>query len=138
MVWRVFLLAMMALPVAIAVTTSGFLFASCKPLSAVWDPATPNAVCLPRTLMSKGILATAALTVVTDFTLALLPITFIRCIRRSVRERVILALIMGLGLVASIASICKIASVSSKKLTGDPLRDGVDVTFWGIMEVQLG
>ena len=88
--------------------------------------------------MSKGILATAALTVATDFTLALLPITFIYRIRISVRERVILGIIMGLGLVASAASLCKIVTVSSKPLTGDPLRDGVGVTFWGIMEIQLG
>ncbi|KAK3386792.1 hypothetical protein B0H63DRAFT_468395 [Podospora didyma] len=138
MPWRVFLLVMMALPVAIAITTCGFLFASCKPLSAVWNPKTPNSVCLSRSLMSKGILGVAALTVATDFILALLPLTFIKRIRRSVRERIIIAIIMGLGLVASAASICKIASVSSKLLTGDPLRDGVDVTFWGIMEIQLG
>jgi len=129
---------MMVIPVAIAITTSSFLFASCKPLSAVWNPKTPNAVCLPRSLMSKGILGVAALTVATDFVLSLLPMTFIRHIRRSVRERAILVIIMGLGLVASAASICKIVSVSLKRLTGDPLRDGVDVTFWGILEIQLG
>ncbi|KAK4460117.1 hypothetical protein QBC42DRAFT_288825 [Cladorrhinum samala] len=138
MAWRVFLAAMMVLSIAIAITTSGFLFASCKPLAAVWKPKTPSSVCLPRTLMSKGILSTAALTVATDFILALLPITFVRHIRRSARERVIVAIIMGLGLVASSASICKIASVLTKRLTGDPLRDGVDVTIWGITEIQLG
>ncbi|KAK4210209.1 hypothetical protein QBC37DRAFT_270304, partial [Rhypophila decipiens] len=139
-VWRVFLMGMMVLPVAIAVTTSGFLFASCRPLSAMWEEMTPSSQpdCLPRTLMTKGILATATLTVVTDFVLALLPITFINRIKRSVRERAILAVIMGLGIIASAASICKIVSVSSKRLTGDPLRDGVDVTFWGMLEVELG
>ena len=63
--------------------------------------------------MSKGILGVTALTVATDLILALSPLTFIERIHRSVRERVILAIIMRLGLVASAVSICKIASVSS-------------------------
>jgi hypothetical protein len=117
MPWKVFLVAMMLLPVAIAAAASGFLFAACKPLSAMWD-FIPTAVCLPFPLITKWILATAALTIATDLILALLPLTFIIKIRRTVGERMLLSFLMGLGLVASAASICKMISVSNSELTG--------------------
>jgi len=115
--WRLFLLAMMFLPIAIAATTSGVLFSACKPLSAMWE-FDPTAVCLPLGLISQSILATAAVTIVTDFVLSLLPLTFIVRIQRATREKVLLSFLMGLGLVASAASVCKIVSVTSRSLTG--------------------
>ncbi|KAK4442604.1 hypothetical protein QBC34DRAFT_338370, partial [Podospora aff. communis PSN243] len=136
-IWRVFLLGMMLLPVAIAVATSAVLFSACKPLSAMWD-FIPTAECLPFPVINQSILATAVATIVTDFILALLPLTFIVRIRITLSEKMLLFLLMGLGLVASAASICKIVSVTGSKMTGDTLRDSVDVTFWGMLEIQLG
>ncbi|KAK5652035.1 hypothetical protein OQA88_10938 [Cercophora sp. LCS_1] len=136
--WKTFLTCMMVVSVGIAATTSGFLFAACKPLRAMWDYTTPDPVCVDPNFMSEGIVSTSGLTIATDFVLALLPLTFITRIRRSAREKVLLVAIMGLGLVASAASVCKIVDVTNKKLTGDTLLDGVNVTFWGILEIQLG
>ena len=45
------------------------------------------------------------MTIATDFVLALLPMTFIRRIRRPVRDKVILMIVIGLGLVASVATV---------------------------------
>ncbi|KAK1752881.1 hypothetical protein QBC47DRAFT_281985, partial [Echria macrotheca] len=136
--WRIFLLAMMILPLGIAAVTSGGLFSACRPLQAMWDYTTPNPVCLPETTISKLILTTALITVATDLILALLPLTFIVHMNKTLREKILLISLMGLGLIASAASICKIVNVTSKSLTGDALQDGVDVTFWGLLEIQLG
>ncbi|KAK5651117.1 hypothetical protein OQA88_13256 [Cercophora sp. LCS_1] len=135
--WRVFLRFMMGALVIIALAASAILFAAARPLAAMWDFRIPNPKYLPMDVINQGILSTAIMAVITDFILALLPLGFVLRLRRSLRERLVVALVMSLGLVASAASICKIASVTSTKLTGDPLVGGVDVTFWGMLETQL-
>ncbi|KAK3368259.1 hypothetical protein B0H63DRAFT_534402 [Podospora didyma] len=117
--WRIFLSGMMLWAMVSGITASALLFSTCKPLRAMWDFTTPNFECLPIPVITQGILATAVMAV------------------RTLRERMVVALVMGLGLVASAASICKIVNVTSKNLSGDALVDGVDVTFWGMLETQL-
>jgi len=105
--WRVFLAGMMFLPIAMAIVTSAVLFSACRPLSAMWD-LVPGAVCLSREAVSRSVLATAVMAIVTDVVLSLLPLTFIVRIQRPVGEKWLLFCLMGLGLVASAASVCKI------------------------------
>ncbi|KAK4210901.1 hypothetical protein QBC37DRAFT_23341 [Rhypophila decipiens] len=140
--WRIFLWGMMIWAMVISITVSGTLFAVCKPVRAMWDftlfAASPPPVCQDFDHINRGILACAAMTVITDFILSLLPLSFILQLQRSLRERIIVSIVMGLGLIASAASLCKIVAVTTDKLTGDGLVDGVNVTFWGILEIQLG
>ncbi|KAK1829563.1 hypothetical protein QBC39DRAFT_413250 [Podospora conica] len=138
--WRYFLWGMMGLAIVIAVTCSATLFAVCKPVRAMWDFSLfpDRAKCQAFADINTGILAVAGMTVGTDFILALLPMGFIFQLQRSMRERVTVAFVMALGIVASVASVCKIVSVLTDELTGDGLVDGVTVTFWGILEIQLG
>ena len=116
--WRVFLYLMMLVSLVIAVTTSAVLFSACRPVSAMWGHSIPHAVCLPMDVVSIGILLTAAITILTDIVLSLLPLTFIIKIRRSLRERILIVCLMGLGLIAASASVCKIVLVSKTNLTG--------------------
>ena len=136
--WRTFLLVMMLFPVAMAVTTTATLFSACTPVSAMWDFDIKNFECKSPKKIGEAILATSIITVVTDFVLALLPVTFIVRFKRSVREKVLLAVVMGLGLVASTASLLKIHSVLSKELTGKffiPL--GVSLGWVDIFDVDM-
>lgn len=138
--WRYFLWGMMAWSVVIAVTCTATLLVVCRPVRAMWDFSLfpDRATCQAFSDVSRGILAVAAMTVATDFILALLPMGFVFQLQRSLRERVTVALVMALGIVASVASVCKIVAVTTDTLTGDGLVDGVNVTFWGILEIQLG
>ncbi|KAM7186205.1 hypothetical protein V8F20_011475 [Naviculisporaceae sp. PSN 640] len=140
--WRIFLCGMMVWAMVISITVSGTLFAVCKPVKAMWDftlfASSHPPECQKFEDINRGILACAAMTVITDFILSLLPLSFIFQLQRSMREKLVVAFVMGLGLFASAASLCKIVAVTTDKLTGDGLVDGVNVTFWGILEIQLG
>jgi hypothetical protein len=48
-----------------------------------------------------------------------------------------LAFVMGLGIVASSASIAKTVVVGSYGKTGDTLMDTVPLTTWSMVEAQL-
>lgn len=65
------------------------------------------------------------------------PMTFILGIFRPLREKIILTVIMGIGLLASAASIAKTFRAKDYGKTGDTLMDSVQLTIWSILESQL-
>ncbi|OCL15018.1 hypothetical protein AOQ84DRAFT_279845 [Glonium stellatum] len=135
--WMIFLYLMMVLQVLTAVTINTFQFSLCDPVAAIWDPSIPGAKCKPPIVGQISIYVTAAVTILTDVIFSLLPLTFIVRIQRAMREKIALSCIMGLGLIASFGSIFKTTLVKHYGVTGDTLRDGVGLSIWSVMEVQL-
>ncbi len=136
--WRWFLYAMIVFQVCIAATINSFQLSLCKPISAIWDPSVPNPVCMPASTAQASIYATSAATILTDFILSSIPLTFIVQLQRPLREKIAIACIMGLGVLGGCASIYKTTLVPGYGITGDTLTDGVDLTIWSILEMQLG
>ncbi len=117
---------------------NSFQLSLCKPLAAVWDPSIPGAVCLPSDVAQTSIYVTAAMTILTDVILSLIPLTFIVQLQRPLREKIAISFIMGLGLIASCASIYKTTLVKNYGVTGDTLVDGTSLTLCSFLEMQLG
>jgi len=136
--WPIFLYGMMVFVVLVAVTMNSFQLSIAKPLAAVWDHSIPDATFMDITVAQTSIYVTAAMTILTDVILSLTPIAFIMNIQRPVREKVALAFVMGLGVIASIASIVKTTLVKNYGITGDDLMDSVGITTWSVLEMQLG
>jgi hypothetical protein len=67
---------------------------------------------------------------VTDVAFALLPLAFIFKLNRPVREKVVLGVLMGLGLIASACSIAKLAVVKLYLNTKDPIWDMSPLAIW--------
>ena len=55
------------------------------------------------------------------------PLTFLGSVRRSVRERLVIALVMGLSVFAATAVVIKLTLVHMYGATGDMLWDSVDL-----------
>jgi len=79
-----------------------------------------------------------AVFIATDILFSLLPITFIRHLRRPLRERVAIALLMALALVASAAGIVKTYLIKDWAHPTDPLYYSADPGLWGFIEMYLG
>lgn len=133
--WPFFLYSLMVVFALIAVTMNAFQFSLCKPLSAVWDPkGSPGAVCMAPNISQTSIYVTAALTIVSDLVLSLMPIAFIVRIQRPLREKIAIGCLMGLGVLASIASITKTTLVKYYGVNGmfiflsSPLLSRPDLT----------
>ena len=135
--WVTFLYIMIVVQVLWAVTANVFQFSLCKPLAAIWDHSIKNPKCIPKE-GQISIYVTAAITILTDVIFSLLPLTFIVRIHRPLREKIALSCVMCLGLLASTASIIKTTRVKDYGVTGDTLVDGVGITLWSILEMQLG
>ncbi|KAH8880573.1 hypothetical protein GQ53DRAFT_669582, partial [Thozetella sp. PMI_491] len=139
--WRWILYAIIVTQVLIGVTINSFQFTLCRPLPAIWDPdvaTAPGTVCAAPEVAQTSIFVTASITIFTDVLLSLIPLTFIVRIQRPLREKIAVGIIMGLGIVASISSIYKTTLAKNYGVTGDTLTDGVALTIWSVLEVQLG
>lgn len=136
--WKIFLYFMIGLQLAIAIGVNCSQFLMCRPLTALWDPATLNVRCWSPPAIEASVYTSAVLGILTDFTFAILPITFIRHLNRRLWERAIICGLMGLGIFASTASIVKTTLIPYYGKTGDNLWDAVDITLWSTLEQQLG
>ncbi|KAK0726104.1 hypothetical protein B0H67DRAFT_599025 [Lasiosphaeris hirsuta] len=136
-IWVTVMAATMVIAAGIGVSANSFQLSLCHPLWAVWDHSNPDAVCMDLHVARTSINVHAGLTITTDVILSLAPITFIVKMKQPLREKFVLAFVMGLGLVASAASITKTFMTKNYGIAGDTLRDSVGITIWSILEMQL-
>ena len=85
------------------------------------------------TIYSNG-----AVAILSDIFLAATPISFLKNVRRSVRERAILIFLMGLGVFAAIATGVKMTLVAPFGNRGDRLWDSIDIVTWSCVEAYMG
>jgi hypothetical protein len=154
-IWRIGLYLLMAFIVAAAGVNVILECIQCKPIRAFWDRATPGAQCWgpekvqvslyiasckPRCHPSSSSAAyrTIAIFLAADVILSLLPLTFIFKLARPLREKIILAGLMGLGLFASGAAVVKILLVKKYVSGPDPLWDMFDLGIWAMVELFAG
>ncbi|KAF2106599.1 hypothetical protein BDV96DRAFT_590879 [Lophiotrema nucula] len=136
--WRIFLYTMMGLLVAALLVQTTFQFTQCRPFSIFWDPRVFRIVkCIPRSVINGNIIAFSGFQIATDLLFSFIPITFIRKLHRPRREKIFLAILMGLGLFASFAAIMRTLQLQTFYTTTDPFRSNVTVVLWAMVEQQF-
>ncbi|KAM7195748.1 hypothetical protein V8F20_007318 [Naviculisporaceae sp. PSN 640] len=136
--WKVPLYFTIIIQIACAVTANIVQLTQCRPLRATWDPTVPGAVCQSPTIAHMAIYITGALAIVSDIFLATAPITFLKNVRRSIRERAILIFLMGLASFTAIATVVKLPMVEPYGKYGDSLSDTIGIMTWSSIEAYMG
>ncbi|KAF4636970.1 hypothetical protein G7Y89_g1117 [Cudoniella acicularis] len=136
--WLMSMWPMILLQLVAAAVCNTAQFLQCVPLQALWDPNTPNVKCWAPSSIDASIYINAGMNISTDIIFSLLPITFIRKLDRPFWEKFVICCLMGLGIMASAASLVKTLKISTYEKSKDPLFDGVDISIWSILEEQLG
>jgi hypothetical protein len=120
----------------------GFIgfFQLCRPLSDWWDITNPTPQCVDARIIRILSLAGSVIGISTDVLLSLSPITFLWTLRRPVRERVLVCLLMGMGLFASVASIVKLCIILqwAPKPGDDIWALSMSITTWTVTELFFG
>ena len=136
--WRVFLWSMIALQGIYFIANTIWLLLECHPISAAWDPLAPPGACVSRARQLIASNTSTGFTIATDVILALSPLAFIVKLHRPLFERFLLGFLMGIGLIASAASIRKYIVA---KAYGDPTADlvaaSLSIVTWGMVEFSL-
>ena len=136
--WAIFLYVVVGVQIATAVFVTIMQSTRCVPIQALWDPTLPQDRCWSQNSFKIGLTIAAVLVIVTDFIFALIPLVFLRNIRRSLRDRLIIGFLMSLGLFASAASIVKAVSVQGFDQSADSSGTGLVIAIWASVESQVG
>ncbi|RYO70744.1 hypothetical protein AA0113_g2973 [Alternaria arborescens] len=136
---RRFLWGMIVLQVTLGVYNTLATLLQCIPVRKAWDLlGTVPGRCWSSKAVRTSSITVSVIHILTDFMLALLPISFLRRIQRPIRERVIVGALMGLGFFAGIASILKIVAAMDFGKTGDQLNESITIGMWSVIEELVG
>ncbi|KAI1848501.1 hypothetical protein JX265_008718 [Neoarthrinium moseri] len=117
-----------------------FILLECRPLEAAWDPmGTPDAQCLGASAIRIASTVGAVISIVTDILLSLAPVSFLWNLNRPLRERVVIGILMGIGLLAAVSSLMKNLVVRDYGKPGiDTWAQSVTICTWVVVECFLG
>ncbi len=135
--WAMFLYFIIGVQIATAVFVTIMQLTRCVPIQATWDVTLPKDHCWSQGALKAGLTVAAVLVIITDFIFALIPLVFLRHVRRSLRDRVIIGFLMSLGLFASAASIVKAVTVQGFNDSADS-GTGLAIALWASIEAQVG
>ncbi|KAJ4337031.1 hypothetical protein N0V95_008447 [Ascochyta clinopodiicola] len=107
----------------------------CAPLSYFWDKS-QKGWCIDVDVIIALTFLYSAVSVICDFTFAILPIFLVWNLNMSVKTRIMLIPILGMACVASVAVLCRMAYVMDFK-NPDFLWATLDIAIWSDVEQGL-
>ncbi|KAF2421128.1 hypothetical protein EJ08DRAFT_520618 [Tothia fuscella] len=110
--------------------------AQCSPVSNFWNP-TPAGHCWKKSELAVSGYVSGGVFIASDIFLSLFPSTFIRQLKRPRRDKIALAVLMGMGLLASAASAMRLTVTTLYMSESDPLYDIIIPGMWGSVEEYL-
>ncbi|KAF1813795.1 hypothetical protein P152DRAFT_292173 [Eremomyces bilateralis CBS 781.70] len=137
--WRVGMGACIVYLIVSAVVTMALQMTECKPMEFYWNK-TIKGTCRSRQDVFNAVLGTSITLLLSDVLFALLPLTFIFSLRRPLRDKLVLAFLMSLGLLCTIAGTRKLIYVKEfQKLNEkDTTWSSVEMRVWAFAESYVG
>lgn len=137
--WKKFLYGIIAVQIVTAIYLTVMHATRCIPLAGLWNPLITEKRCWSDQAFRVSLTITSVIVIVTDVIYALIPLSFLRGMKRPVRDRIVIGVLLSLGLVATAASIAKAVAVQSvgKGSNANPLSQGLAIALWAGVEEQL-
>lgn len=137
--WRVVIHVMILLNILLIILLGIVNLFQCVPYSALWDfkKQIKDKKCWRRELNWAMLYTSAVCNIVTDVVFSLMPLTFLRKIRRPIREKVIVGGLMALGLLASVFALCKTIVNNRLKMSKDKGASLILLGLLSCLEVQV-
>lgn len=109
----------------------------CTPISFFWDKFSQTGWCVNIDVIIALTFLYSVISVICDFTFALLPIFLVWNLNMSSNTKLMLIPILGMACVASVAVLCRMAYVMDFK-NPDFLWATLDIAIWSDVEQGLG
>ena len=136
--WRFFLYSLIGILFSFSIVSIVLDMLHCRPLRAFWDFSLPRTACGDPRDFQNRIFFTIALAMAVDIVCSLLPTVIILRTRFETRDKIILSLLMGLGLLASMANIPKFIAMSQWSSLADVTWASADISMFNLLELCLG
>ncbi|KAL2831599.1 hypothetical protein BJY01DRAFT_260504 [Aspergillus pseudoustus] len=125
------------LSLAVGIVFLFFTIFQCNPVSFYWERLTTQGKCIDIDVLTDIVYFYSAVAAACDLTIGLLPAFLIHRLRASRKTKVGIAVILGIGCVASAAVIVRIPFLSSLK-SPEVLHATSQVAIWSNIEANLG
>ncbi|CAG9999831.1 unnamed protein product [Clonostachys byssicola] len=109
----------------------------CIPVEKQWDYRIADGQCVQPDGIVVVAYVMSAITILTDFFYALIPIPMVRKVKMTIQAKVTVILILGMGIFASVATIFRIRLLPTMANIDDVLYAGTDAMIWTIIEAGL-
>jgi hypothetical protein len=113
----------------------GFAMFPCHPISSFWDRDIKTGKCVDLQAMAYFISASSLLQ---DIILLILPLVFIRNLQMKRHRKIAVGIMFVIGTFGCIATLMRLPSLSTFKISIDPCWDYVAVTVWSQIELGTG
>ncbi|KAJ9307388.1 hypothetical protein DTO217A2_3070 [Paecilomyces variotii] len=130
---RIMLWILISLQVVLNFLAFIILFAQCHPTSRVWDPSVPG-YCVSVNVQPDIGFAQGAINTLSDLVLTVIGMTVVLHLNVRKWTKVVLAVLMGLSLIAMVASIVKTVELKRLESTVDFTYDTVPFVIWYTLE----
>ncbi|KAF7853069.1 hypothetical protein EAF04_010808 [Stromatinia cepivora] len=130
----------MSLFLAYTVSFFAFLLLQCRPISFYWrkfEGAT-DGQCLDRSTIATVAYGHAALSVLTDLTLGIIPAFIVADLQITARTKTAVAMTLALGSIASVCTLTRIVYIKSLMTANDYLYTIANVIILSIVEIAVG
>ncbi|KAI9762869.1 MAG: hypothetical protein M4579_000222 [Chaenotheca gracillima] len=110
----------------------------CRPIDAAWIlQRRPTASCFSKGQMERIVIAQAIISAISDFVLAAFPILMLRNLHVSLRKKIGLCVLMGLGVITG--ACCVVRTILNWQTQAPDLTwGGIDNWAWRCIEVNVG
>ncbi|VUC34661.1 unnamed protein product [Clonostachys rosea] len=109
----------------------------CIPVQKQWDYRITYGQCVRPDEIVIVAYVVSAMTIVTDFFYALIPIPMVWSVKMTIQAKTTVVLILGMGIFASVATIVRIRFLTTMANLDDVLYAGTDAMIWTIAEAGL-
>ncbi|KAL8420910.1 hypothetical protein RB596_001900 [Gaeumannomyces avenae] len=136
--YRWFLWFQIALNMVLCIGFSLQTLLQCQPMEFIWNKDLPGGgYCMSGSALVAGALINSSFTVVSDFTLAVLPIPMLWNVQMNWRVKASIIAILSLGFFTVAAAIKKTIALTKWGERGDYMWDTVDITIWYAAEIAV-
>ncbi|KAK0659547.1 hypothetical protein DIS24_g3882 [Lasiodiplodia hormozganensis] len=136
--YRILIISIMVVLAVYTVACFFTIVLQCRDLRIIWNP-TVETTCWSIHVMHGLSYTNSVVNIVTDFAFAILiPVPLIIPLQMSIRKKLSLLLILGMGVAASTAGIMRTVHLGAYGTRGDFLWDSSAITVWYVVETQVG
>ncbi|KAH8667439.1 hypothetical protein BGZ60DRAFT_377245 [Tricladium varicosporioides] len=111
-----------------------YVLFQCQPVQAQWDVRIKDAHCTTGGSFVSAAYSLSVMSIVSDWLYALLPIPMIWSIRMTIHAKVTVAIVLSLGIFASIATLIRLKFLVDLEDSSDNLFAGTDAMVWTLVE----
>jgi len=134
---KVILWVLIVLSCVVALLACFSVFFTCRPMAFTWDK-TIKGECGSLGMIYALSYTVSAMNIITDWTCAIMPVFILWDLQMRRKLKISVCFIMGLGAVASTATLVRLKFIPAYSNVNDYLYGLADIALWSVVEIGLG